>query len=106
MATFPVRCFTCGKLINHRWSEYEERAEEYARSKDLKDSPAAVLDNMGFERMCCRRHFMSHATVKLEAIMMMYPVSEDRIERIGVQPHNSFQKSRARMESIAADEEE
>jgi DNA-directed RNA polymerase subunit N len=105
MATFPIRCFTCGKLINHRWAEYEKHAEEYARSGKPEDSPASVLNNMGFEKMCCRRHFMSHATSKLESIQMMYPTCEDRIERIGVQPHNSFQKSRARMESIAAEED-
>jgi len=106
MSTFPIRCFTCGKLIAHRWTEYEEYADEYAQSKNLENSPAAVLDRMGFEKMCCRRMFMTHATVKLETIQNMYPVCKDRIERIGVQPHNSFEKSRARMEVIAAEDED
>ena len=102
MSTFPIRCFTCGKLINHRWKEYEQRAKEYADTKDLKDSPAQVLDEMGFSRMCCRRHFITHATSALEEICAMYPVNKDRIERMGVRSHNSFEKSRAHMEATAA----
>ncbi|MEM4246659.1 MAG: DNA-directed RNA polymerase subunit N [Candidatus Bathyarchaeia archaeon] len=49
----PVRCFTCGKLIGDKWAEYERRVRG-------KEPPGKVLDDLGVERYCCRRMFISH----------------------------------------------
>ena len=50
---FPVRCFTCGKLIGHLW-------EEYARRVKAGENPGKVLDELGVKRYCCRRMFIGH----------------------------------------------
>jgi DNA-directed RNA polymerase subunit N len=61
---FPVRCFTCGQVIAHLYSDY---------SKKVKDgkNPAKVLEELGVERYCCRRMFLSHVEVMDK--MVKYP---------------------------------
>jgi len=49
----PVRCFTCGKVIGEHYEAFEERS---ASGED----PAAVLDDLGVDRHCCRRMMVSH----------------------------------------------
>ncbi len=51
---FPVRCFSCGKVIGHLWEKFKERV---ANGED----PAKVLDDLGVKRYCCRQIFLSHA---------------------------------------------
>ena len=50
----PVRCFTCGKVVGSAYSEYAKRVKAGENPKD-------VLDDLGFERYCCRRMIVSHA---------------------------------------------
>jgi len=50
---FPVRCYTCGKPIGHLWEEYLKRVNA---GEDKKK----VLDDLGVERYCCRRLFLTH----------------------------------------------
>jgi DNA-directed RNA polymerase subunit N len=50
----PVRCFTCGNVIGGHWEEFKERAREG------EEDPAAVLDDLGVDRHCCRRMIVSH----------------------------------------------
>ena len=52
----PVRCFTCGKVIGSDYVEYEKRVSAGENAKD-------VLDDLGIERYCCRRMFISHANL-------------------------------------------
>jgi len=56
----PVRCFSCGKVIAHKWDEFcelvGERTEEMEETKDV----GKILDKLGFNRYCCRRMFLSH----------------------------------------------
>lgn len=52
----PIRCFTCGKLIGHKWEEFKERVEK-------GEDPEKVLDSLGFDRYCCRRMLISHVEV-------------------------------------------
>jgi len=49
----PVRCFTCGKVVGEHWEEYKARVAE-------GEDSAAVLDDLGLERACCRRMLVSH----------------------------------------------
>ncbi|MFW5987595.1 MAG: DNA-directed RNA polymerase subunit N [Methanohalophilus sp.] len=49
----PVRCFTCGKVIANSWEDYKRRVEQ-------GESPAAVLDDLGVTRYCCRRMILAH----------------------------------------------
>ena len=50
----PVRCFTCGKVVGSAYPVYIERVWQ-------GEDPKAVLDDLGFERYCCRRMIVSHA---------------------------------------------
>ncbi len=50
----PVRCFSCGKVIGNVYEVYKERVEEQG------EHPGEVLDELGIERYCCRRMFLSH----------------------------------------------
>ncbi|VVC03338.1 DNA-directed RNA polymerase subunit N [Candidatus Bilamarchaeum dharawalense] len=52
---FPVRCFTCGSVIGHLYEPYK------ASVADKK--PEATLDELGVDRYCCRRMFMSHVDI-------------------------------------------
>ena len=50
---FPVRCFSCGKVISNSWEEYKKRTSE-------GEDSAAVMDDLGLSRYCCRRIFLAH----------------------------------------------
>jgi DNA-directed RNA polymerase subunit N (RpoN/RPB10) len=49
----PVRCFTCGKVIAHKYDAYVSNVEHGMKIKD-------ALDKAGMVRYCCRRMFMCH----------------------------------------------
>lgn len=74
---FPVRCFTCGNVIGGMYNHYiretkkrkiasGERPELLNRVKYLKAGEVEysvegqVLNDMGINLMCCRRHFLAH----------------------------------------------
>jgi len=50
----PVRCFTCGKVVGSAYSEYTKRVK-------MGEDPKKVLDDLGFDRYCCRRMIVAHA---------------------------------------------
>ena len=72
----PVRCFTCGKVLADKWEYYKEqvdkadkadKAEKAAEKAETtsdrrfdKVKTGKILDDMGLERMCCRRHMLGH----------------------------------------------
>ncbi|MBN1170443.1 DNA-directed RNA polymerase subunit N [Candidatus Micrarchaeota archaeon] len=60
---FPVRCFTCGSVIGHKYDEY--------RSGIRDKNPDVVLDELGMERYCCRRMFLAH--VDIISQVLKYP---------------------------------
>jgi DNA-directed RNA polymerase subunit N len=50
----PVRCFTCGKVIDPFWPEYKERTE-------VKNEVASkVLTDLNITKFCCRRMLLTH----------------------------------------------
>jgi DNA-directed RNA polymerase subunit N len=58
---FPVRCFTCGKVIGQMQKAYKDRV-------DAGENADKVLDSLGMERFCCRRMFLSYTDVAKEAV--------------------------------------
>ena len=60
---FPVRCFTCGKVLS--WKRYERFMA------DMKGDVDNALDKMNVIRMCCRRMYISHVP-KLEEVIYKY----------------------------------
>ena len=66
MCNFPIRCFSCGKVIGNQWQTYQKHLE-----KGLSKENA--LNTIGMRRYCCRRMFLGH--VELVDQLILY--SED-----------------------------
>jgi len=58
---FPVRCFTCGKVIGHMYEKYKKMLEE-------GKPPKEAMDELGVIRYCCRRMFITHVELEDEVI--------------------------------------
>ena len=66
----PIRCFTCGKLIADKWNYYKNKKNENNKDTVLinyqniasleKTYEGHLLDELGLDRMCCRRHMLTH----------------------------------------------
>ncbi|MBS7627945.1 DNA-directed RNA polymerase subunit N, partial [Candidatus Bathyarchaeota archaeon] len=52
----PVRCFSCGALVGHKWEEFERRIK-------AGEDAGKVLDDLGVRRYCCRSILLSHVEV-------------------------------------------
>ncbi len=65
----PIRCFTCGRLIGDKWAEYERRIKN-------NESAGEVLDDLGMERYCCRRMFISHVELVDELLKNVETAAE------------------------------
>ena len=48
----PIRCFSCNKVIGGSYEEFVARRDD--------EDPAEVMDDLGIERYCCRRVFLTH----------------------------------------------
>lgn len=76
----PIRCFTCNKVIAHIYEEYENKVKEaYKNTKkqkynnqiidEINDNTekhsveGKILNELGIERQCCRRMFISQIDV-------------------------------------------
>ena len=49
----PVRCFSCNKVVGGTYEEFVERRES-------GEDPAKVMDDLGINRYCCRKIYVSH----------------------------------------------
>jgi len=79
----PVRCFTCGKVLADKWNYYNAEVNKNKKDKDNnkftmddisisenEDRPTKyftednkndeILNKLGLNKMCCRRHMLSH----------------------------------------------
>ena len=50
---FPVRCFTCNKVIGNKWETYK-----YHLSQNVEIDE--VFNLIKIKRYCCKRHFTTH----------------------------------------------
>jgi DNA-directed RNA polymerase subunit N (RpoN/RPB10) len=71
-----VRCFTCSKVLADKWNYYCKRVKELEAEQSKKDADASasdinplhfdktirqqVFEELGLERICCRRMLLSH----------------------------------------------
>lgn len=66
----PVRCFTCGRVIADKIKYFQRRRRELLGSStaapilDKAEEPneralGEVLDELGLDLMCCRRHLLT-----------------------------------------------
>ena len=74
----PVKCFTCGMILADKYRFYTEevRKKKLAKSMDVdkvlyltkefhdKTPEGEVLDELNMNKMCCRRHFLTHVDIE------------------------------------------
>ena len=49
----PIRCFSCGRPIAHKWEEFQKRSEKGENKKQ-------ILDDLGVSSFCCRALLLGH----------------------------------------------
>ncbi len=78
----PVKCFTCGTVLadKYRWYQAEVRKlkiEEsggnpgnvssvlyLTKTQTEKTPEGKVMDILGLNKMCCRRHILTHVDIE------------------------------------------
>lgn len=70
----PVKCFTCGKVLGDKYLYYvkEVRKKKIGEGLEVdnvvyvtkdnvnKTIEGTILDSLGLNKMCCRRHLLTH----------------------------------------------
>jgi len=73
----PVKCFTCGKVLANKYQYYQREVRKRKITLDLplggviyftdatlrKTPEALVLDELGLDKICCRRHMLTHVDI-------------------------------------------
>ena len=74
----PIKCFTCGKVLANKYNYYLIKVREikvkedldsesviYLTDKNTKKTPEGhVMDTLGLNKICCRRHMLSHVDIE------------------------------------------
>jgi DNA-directed RNA polymerase subunit N (RpoN/RPB10) len=67
----PIRCVSCNNIIAGKYMAYLDLVEknrkkegktqmEYLTATTTKTAEGKALDELGLNRPCCRRHFLTH----------------------------------------------
>jgi len=73
----PVKCFTCGKVLGDKYLYYLREVKKEKINKDIplddviylnktnneKTAEGRVLDKLGLDKICCRRHMLTHVDI-------------------------------------------
>ncbi|KAH9395002.1 hypothetical protein TYRP_005066 [Tyrophagus putrescentiae] len=70
---FPVRCWTCGKVIGHLWEPFDEAVSRRQMSGEDVESLEPLFHELGIKRFCCFTMFLSHYKKYEQAIQMGFP---------------------------------
>ena len=72
----PVKCFTCGKVLANKYRYFQRtvREKELDEDKEIihyltetskeKTIQGIVLDEMKLNKVCCRRHMLTHVDIE------------------------------------------
>jgi len=74
----PIKCFTCGNVLANKYRYYCEEVRRKKLALDLqgdkviyltkdynkKTPEGEVLDELGLNKICCRRHMLTHVDVE------------------------------------------
>ena len=74
----PVKCFTCGNVLADKYRYYLEEVRKmkelkkqdndrvvYLTTTNMEKTPeGVVLDNLGLNNVCCRRHMLTHVDIE------------------------------------------
>tara|TARA_B100001093_G_C26233301_1_gene761182 strand:- start:112 stop:345 length:234 start_codon:yes stop_codon:yes gene_type:complete len=74
----PVKCYTCGKVLANKYEYYIEqvRARKMGANQQVdavtyltvekanKTPEGLVMDDLGLNKVCCRRHMLTHVDIE------------------------------------------
>ena len=81
----PVKCFTCGMVLANKYRYYIEEVRKRKLAKQIninegssnidkvlyltkefheKTPEGEVMDELGLNKMCCRRHLLTHVDIE------------------------------------------
>jgi DNA-directed RNA polymerase subunit N (RpoN/RPB10) len=74
----PIKCFTCGTILANKYRYYQEEVRRRKISRDMhinkvvyltkeyseKTPEGEVLDELGLNKYCCRRHMLTHVNIE------------------------------------------
>jgi len=74
----PIKCFTCGNVLADKYRFYQNEVRRIKMSQGLdvnkvvylsknkidKTPEGTVLDNLGLNNVCCRRHMLTHVDIE------------------------------------------
>ena len=74
----PIKCFTCGNVIADKYRYYIEKVRKMKLEKEMdidkvvyltkefnnKTPEGEVLDELGLNKICCRRHMLTHVDIE------------------------------------------
>ena len=74
----PVKCFTCGTVLadKYRWYQSKVREKKLANQMNVekvvylttefidKTPEGEVLNTLKLNKMCCRRHMLTHVDIE------------------------------------------
>ena len=74
----PVKCFTCGCVLADKYRYYQQKVKEMKMERGIpekkimyltkenteKTCEGMVLDNLGLQNVCCRRHMLTHVDIE------------------------------------------
>ena len=73
----PVKCFTCGKVLGDKYRFYVREVRKVKSSNDdfskvtyltqsnmENTAEGKILDRMGLNKICCRRHMLTHVDIE------------------------------------------
>jgi DNA-directed RNA polymerase subunit N len=73
----PIKCFTCGMVLADKYRYYSEEVRKRKMAKDMdvdkvlyltkefseKTPEGYVMDELGLNKVCCRRHMLTHVDI-------------------------------------------
>lgn len=74
----PIKCFTCGMVLGDKYRFYLKEVRKmkggdeinidnvtYLTSNNTEKTPEGiVLDRLNLNKMCCRRHILTHVDIE------------------------------------------
>ena len=74
----PVKCFTCGNVLADKYLWYVKEVRKIKitndmdidevvyldQKKPLKTPEGEVLDKLNMNKLCCRRHMLTHVDIE------------------------------------------
>lgn len=96
---FPVRCYTCGKVIGHLQIPYENLISQGV-------SPEDAMDQLGIKRFCCRTNALSPAVLPAGAFRVVEEQENELVKdlnRLSLADTVKVEKRNLREENIDND---